>query len=235
VTITCSATNAAGLTTAVPVFVKLDRTAPVVAITAPAEGAVYGLAGTIASAYTCADSTSGVASCTGPVSSGAAIETATTGVKSFTVTAVDAAGNQATLTRNYSVGYLFTGFSDPLGPAGNYVGEYSAGKAIPVKFALRDGNSNLVSSTTAVQLMYAVNTAGPVNGVCPVQIPDSPPVGAILLYDPSTNQTGNTQLRATTDGFVFNWDTPSNASGCYTLVVQPAGGGKYGVSFLFRQ
>jgi hypothetical protein len=46
---------------------------------------------------------SGLASCAGPVPSGAGIDTSTPGQKTFTVTASDLAGNAASLTRTYTV------------------------------------------------------------------------------------------------------------------------------------
>jgi hypothetical protein len=46
---------------------------------------------------------SGLASCAGPVPSGAGIDTSTPDQKTFTVTARDLAGNAATLTRTYKV------------------------------------------------------------------------------------------------------------------------------------
>jgi hypothetical protein len=46
---------------------------------------------------------SGLASCAGPVPSGAGIDTSTPDQKTFTVTASDLAGNAATLTRTYKV------------------------------------------------------------------------------------------------------------------------------------
>jgi hypothetical protein len=56
--------------------------------------------------YDCADqvNASGVRSCAGPVAPGAPIDTASLGTKTFTVNAVDNAGNTATETRTYAVG-----------------------------------------------------------------------------------------------------------------------------------
>jgi hypothetical protein len=99
-----SCANAAGLTaSATPLTVKLDKTAPTIAINAPTNGASYDLNQSVAANYACADAPSGIASCAGPVASGANISTASAGAKTFAVTAVDAAGNSTTQTVGYDV------------------------------------------------------------------------------------------------------------------------------------
>jgi hypothetical protein len=101
---TGSCTNAAGLATnASPLTVKLDKTAPTISISAPTSGASYDLRQPVAAAYACADARSGLASCIGPVASGANIDTASAGGKTFAVTAVDAAGNSTTQSVGYDV------------------------------------------------------------------------------------------------------------------------------------
>jgi hypothetical protein len=99
-----SCTNAAGLATnASPLTLKLDKTAPTISISAPTNGASYDLRQPVAAAYACADARSGLATCIGPVASGANIDTASAGGKTFTVTAVDAAGNSTTQSVGYDV------------------------------------------------------------------------------------------------------------------------------------
>jgi hypothetical protein len=82
-----------------------DTTAPVISIVAPAANAVYPLGATTVASYECADEAggSGLVSCQGPVSSGGAIDTGTPGPHTFTVSAVDNAGNRASQTVNYIV------------------------------------------------------------------------------------------------------------------------------------
>ena len=57
---------------------------------------------------------SGIATCSGAVANGQAIDTAAIGAKSFTVTATDAVGNSATKTVSYQVVYPFNGFFAPV-------------------------------------------------------------------------------------------------------------------------
>jgi hypothetical protein len=99
-----SCTNMAGLSTnATPLNVKIDKTVPAIAITSPASGAEYERSAAIPSSYSCTDALSGLASCTGTVASGTNIDTATLGVKTFSVNAADVAGNTTTQSVTYNV------------------------------------------------------------------------------------------------------------------------------------
>jgi hypothetical protein len=83
-----------------------DSTPPTITITAPTN-TVYARKQTVLANYVCADEQSGVATCTGSVPSGSPIDTATVGVKSFTVTATDQAANSASRSVSYTVAYDF--------------------------------------------------------------------------------------------------------------------------------
>ena len=105
-TSTASVTTAqvAGPVAADPVSVEvLDLTAPTIAITSPAHGAVYGVGQVVLADFTCTDDQPGAVDCDGPVDDGEAIDTATPGPHTFTVTAGDGAGNDATVTHIYTV------------------------------------------------------------------------------------------------------------------------------------
>jgi hypothetical protein len=104
-TYTCSATNAGG-TASKSVTVKRDATAPAITITTPKSKASYTRGSTVTSSYACSDATAGIATtqgCVGTVANGAAIDTASTGSKSFSVNAKDQAGNTASKAVSYSV------------------------------------------------------------------------------------------------------------------------------------
>jgi hypothetical protein len=81
----------------------VDATGPSVAITAPADGAVYAQGSTVAAEFSCTDSGSGIASCEGNVASGAAIDTSAPGSFEFAVTGTDIAGNSTTVTHSYQI------------------------------------------------------------------------------------------------------------------------------------
>lgn len=79
--------------------------APQVTITSPASGVQYNLQQVVSAGYSCADAAGGpgIASCIGPVANGAAIDTATTGQHTFTVTATSLDGQSTSLTNTYMV------------------------------------------------------------------------------------------------------------------------------------
>jgi hypothetical protein len=68
--------------------------------------------------YSCTDELggSGVASCNGPVASGAPIDTATAGTHTFTVNAADVEGNPASDSATYTVTPPSTGNPQPAPP-----------------------------------------------------------------------------------------------------------------------
>lgn len=91
------------------VYRILPAEPPTVTITTPANGARYSALATlfrpVRVAYSCADSVSGIESCTGTRPNGARLPTFFTdlGRHSFTVTARDKAGNVTTVTHTYTV------------------------------------------------------------------------------------------------------------------------------------
>lgn len=82
---------------------NLDKTSPSGKITTPVDGGRYVQGASVASSFGCNDARSGIASCSATVPNGSAIDTSTTGSKSFTVTAVDLAGNASTTSHSYTV------------------------------------------------------------------------------------------------------------------------------------
>ncbi len=100
---TCQAASIGGAATKT-ITIRRDTVAPTATITRPANGAVYARNQTVLARYSCADSLSGIQSCSAPVANGAAIDTSApvSNVK-FTVKATDKAGLVKTVTRTYSV------------------------------------------------------------------------------------------------------------------------------------
>ena len=85
------------------ISVRLDKTAPVISITTPPNGIVYQLGQSANAVYGCSDGRSGILSCVGTTANGSAVDTSTGGSKTFTVNAVDLAGNSSIVTNVYSV------------------------------------------------------------------------------------------------------------------------------------
>ncbi len=133
-------------------FGNPDATAPTITLTTPSEGASYKLKQKVNAAYICTDEGSGVATCTGTVANGVAIDTASVGQKSFTVAASDNAGNTSSKSVTYKVIYDFKGFFYPVknAPALN---SYKAGLLVPFTFTL-GGNygKNVLSSVKSVPI-----------------------------------------------------------------------------------
>src|SRR4051794_826441 len=132
-----TATDGAGNKTIVTHHYSVfDGTDPGVDLRTPAEGATYDLGANVTADYTCADDDggSGIASCSGDVADGEAIDTATLGAKSFSVTATDRAGNGSSKTVTYFVGFDFSGFFRLANrPRVNVV---RSGAVIPIAFSL---------------------------------------------------------------------------------------------------
>jgi hypothetical protein len=98
----------------------IDTTPPIALVAKPANGDIYLVGDTVASNYACVDDHA-LSSCTGTVANGAAVDTTTAGIKTFAVTAKDAAGNTAKVFVSYTVDpttVTFTAhFPDSLGPS----------------------------------------------------------------------------------------------------------------------
>lgn len=101
-TYTCSATNSLGSAND-SVMIKKDSIKPQVTVNKPGRGTTYKLHQKVLAMYSCLDATSGIATCSGTVANGAAINTFTTGTKTFTVVGTDKAGNRKTNSVLYSV------------------------------------------------------------------------------------------------------------------------------------
>jgi len=109
---------AGNCTTAVISGNKIDRKAPGITLTTPANGAIYQLNQTVNAAYGCPDSGSGLGSCIGTVANLGAVDTTSLGSKTFVVNATDAVGNTSSTTVNYEVRYTLSA----VGPASIWLG-----------------------------------------------------------------------------------------------------------------
>ncbi len=179
---------------------QVDRVAPTIALTKPASGAAYTLGATVNASFSCADELigSGLASCTGTVPNGAAINTASVGSKTFALTALDRAGNSTTKTVSYTVIYPFSGF---FGSVANppTVNSIKAGPSVPVPFSLGAyrGPSILAAGSPTYQAMNCSTHA---------------------LTGASAPATGAPSYSTSTGRYTYTWQTsPAWAGTCEQL------------------
>jgi hypothetical protein len=139
-TVTVTARDGAGNESTASATVEVvDGDAPAIDIRTPAEGASYTVGEEVIADYGCSDEPngSGVASCAGDVADGEALDTSSTGARTFTVTATDVAGNTVSRTVTYEVvaEQEFNGFRWPVEdfPELNF---WLAGETVPVRFSL---------------------------------------------------------------------------------------------------
>ncbi|MGH9460221.1 MAG: TolB family protein, partial [Vicinamibacteria bacterium] len=102
--------NAGNLETEQAVTISVDKTPPVITIASPTNGATYFINQNVLAGYSASDALSGVATLTGTVPNGSAIQTTPIGLHAFSVTATDVAGNGTSTGVAYTV--IFPGNID---------------------------------------------------------------------------------------------------------------------------
>ena len=172
--------------------INIDKTGPDVTIITPPDGAFYIRTHPVTADWTASDALSGldgVPAATTP--DGSLIDTATTGVKSFTVTATDLAGNETSLTHEYTVETYNTngGVLPPIKIDGK---TFKKTSTIPVKFKLSFSNGSPVID--ALALLYVI---GP--------LPDTTSVPGVSSGGSNTDN----QFRYDSTGqqYIFNLST----------------------------
>jgi Bacterial Ig-like domain (group 3) len=159
---TVQATDRAGNTGSKTVsYTVVDRTAPVISVTTPAAGAVYGLGESVTADYECQDEPggSGLAGCTGPTADGAAVDTSSVGEKTFRVEATDSAGNTASKSLTYTVVDQAPPAITLRAPADGAV--YSLGQSVVAAYSCEDqpGGSGVASCHGTVPSGASVDTS----------------------------------------------------------------------------
>lgn len=188
--------------------VSVDDTPPAITVAAPT-AQTYALNQVVAADYSCTDTESAVSECAGTVANDAPIDTASVGEKTFSVHAADTAGNAASTTVIYKVGYVFGGF---LSPFVNNAATIKKNTSLPVKFTLTDSSGARVSTATA-RLS--------VNGV-PGKPSSSANTGDLFRFDAATGQ------------YVYNLSAQSLVRGNNTLVVQLDDGAQYSATVFVK-
>ena len=172
--------------------INIDKTPPAIRIAGVTNGAVFALGRTVPTMrYIVTDRFSGVASQDAALTGGNANNA---GIFTYTVNAMDNAGNTATKTVTYSVRYLFRGLLPVRGK------RFTAGSAVPVTFQLRDAKGNFISTASATLMLKSP-------GGAEVTPASSTNTGNVFQYDPVTNR------------YIYNLDTAGLAAGTWQLQV----------------
>lgn len=159
--------------------VHLDKTAPDVTITTPADSAIYIKNHIVNANWSATDALSGIDTAVGTVASGSAIDTSTLGSHVFTVTATDVAGNTTIKTIHYTVENYTIGF--PLPPISIDSKTFKKTSTIPVKIKLTNSVGSPVSD--AIANLYV----GP-GATNPAVSSGGSNVGNLFRYDPTAGQ-----------------------------------------------
>lgn len=184
-----------------------DAAPPTVTINTPADGASYVLGSTILADYSCA-SDLGIASCAGPVPSGAPIDTTTVGPKSFTVVATDVYASATEATHNYNVIWQFS----------NFFRKAQAGSTIPLSFSL-GGNQGLN--------IFAPDSPSSMQVDCATGEPIGSPRKIV--------NPGSTTLRYRGGQYRLNWQTDAAWAGtCRVLMLDLNDGSNHAERYDFR-
>ena len=209
--------HAGNCATAGPISgIRVDRRAPQITIAAPLDGSEVVLGATRNASFTCSDGGSGVAGCTGTVANGAALDTATPGTHSFTVTATDAVGNHATETVTYAVRFPWLGWEPPL--SGDRPNAAQAGRTIPVRFAVGGAGKASVIAGVRVAPVACAGSATVAAG--------DPSLTAADWSVPGNHGGGDSMLL---------WRTTKAFGGsCRQLLVQLTDGSVHRLTFNFR-
>jgi virginiamycin B lyase len=178
-----------------------DTTPPTITIAAPPDGTVLLEGEDLLADYWCTDEPggSGVESCVGPVADGQPVA-ANLGSHTFTVTARDVEGNEASATHGYVV------FEDVRGPIVNHA-RFAAGRVIPITLEL--------GSTQPGGQIFADGSPTVRQADCATK----DPIGADAPADVQANVTGNGRV-------LLLWRTGGGWGGtCRSLVVRFAWAG----------
>jgi len=196
---------------------KYDATPPTLAPSVPSPLAI----GSVAHADPGAsDATSGVAaqSC----NNGAALDTSTAGIHTAACTARDVAGNTASATVSYTVGYGFGGFEDPV--SDGELNSIKAGRSVPLTFHVTSD-----AAGTPVLDLDASKVKVTATGIA-CDLGETPN----LLEESAAGASGLQNLGEGTYRFV--WTSPKSYAGsCKLLQVDLGDGNPHSVEFAFAR
>jgi hypothetical protein len=212
---TASISDLAGNSKATTVSgIKIDRTAPSVALVGgPANGASYYF-GSVPAAPTCSasDGLSGLDGTCSVSGYGSAV-----GTHTVTASVTDRAGNSSSASATYTVrAWTITGFYQPvdMGIMNNAKG----GSTVPLKFEVFAGATELTSTGIVQTFTQQIGCSGGGGD------------------DIEQYATGGTSLRydITSGQFIFNWQTPRSPGACYRVIMTTQDGSTISADFKLK-
>ena len=200
-------------------FAPVDTTLPTAKFGNLTEGQVITPGKSYTVEFSCADTGSGVASCEAldpnPIN-------ATAGTHTFRVKAVDLAGHSSITTVTYRAGYIFEGFFEPVANP-NSVNVVEAGRAVPLKFRLRNAEKEIVRDLSTIKSI----TSGVAS--CPADATPNP------VVTEETVSTSGLKFDEAEQQFHYNWKTAKSWRGtCRKLTVTFIDGVSKWAFFRFR-
>jgi microsomal dipeptidase-like Zn-dependent dipeptidase len=201
----CDKAGPAHCTATIPAItgINVDKKDPTVVVTTPAAGTpTYILNQVVPADYGCSDGGSGVGSCSGPVASGAPVDTSL-GSHGFTVTGVDNVGHSVSVPHLYNVAFAICAVYDA-------TKAHKAGSAVPIKLMLCDATQTNVSQPSVVLTATGV-----------VQLSTSAP--GVLEDAGSANPDDAFRYDAALGGYIFNLKTTGFQTGTYALSFTASG------------
>jgi DNA/RNA endonuclease G (NUC1) len=195
----------------------IDRKNPVITLTTPSNGAVYQLNHAVIAVFACGDNGSGVATCVGTAANGAAVDTSSTGARSFVVTATDVAGNTSSTTVSYIVDSGAISISNIPSPAS--IGD----SFVPGFDYAGDGATSVTSSTPSVCAVSGNVVTFLKLGTCTLVAH----AAGTATFDPATGPAQSFEItkRVTTIS-IANIPADAVSGGSFTPVFDYAGNGQ---------
>jgi dipeptidyl aminopeptidase/acylaminoacyl peptidase len=190
-----SSDKAGNVEAAHTVTVRIDKTAPVVTLATPLDGAVYEINQVVKASWSASDALSGLGYVSATTPSG--IQVATSKVSKldktgkpvgyvYTVTASDRAGNVTTVKATYYVSYkLPAAFLAPIEANGSSL--FKLGSSVTVAFQLTDANGANVSSAAATIAVTKLS-ATPSGTLQKPVVTTRPTTGTAFVYNYQTKQ-----------------------------------------------
>lgn len=176
----------------------VDKKAPEITVTAPTADRAYLVDEIADAAYSCADGGSLVSTCAGAVPLGQAIDTATLGPQTFSVTARDNVGNQATEEVDYNVTYRICALFDQ-------TKSHRVNSTVPIKLQLCDASGANRSGSTITLTATGLTKL------------DSTVTSAPAEDSGSANPDGAFRYDEDLEGYIYNLSTKHLTQGTWAL------------------